>query len=110
MGVASQFLAAFDTGRTGSHFAPHRRHTFTALHCGLQGALEMKNCNLVAVLACVAGGVASWPCAALPDESALTIYSPQEPGAISPDFYRPVPGGAVPPAASVPGYALVRQD
>ena len=44
------------------------------------------------------------------DESALTIYSSQEPGAISADFYRPVPGGAVPPAASVPGYALVRQD
>jgi len=70
----------------------------------------MKNWNLVAVLGCVAGGVASWPCAALPDECALTIYSSQEPGAISPDFYRPVPGGAVPPAASVPGYALVRQD
>jgi hypothetical protein len=49
-------------------------------------------------------------CAALPDESALTIYSAQQPGAMSPDFYRPVPGGVVPPAASVPGYAMVRQD
>lgn len=48
--------------------------------------------------------------AAQPDESALTIYSSQQPGAISADFYRPVPGGSVPPAASVPGYAMVRQD
>jgi len=48
--------------------------------------------------------------AAQPDESALTIYSSQQPGAISADFYRPVPGGSVPPASSVPGYAMVRQD
>jgi hypothetical protein len=53
-----------------------------------------------------AAGVA----AAQPDESALTIYSSQRPGAISADFYRPVPGGSVPPASSVPGYAMVRQD
>ena len=53
---------------------------------------------------------APWPCAAQPDESALTIYSSQQPGAIAADFYRPVPGGTVPAAASVPGFALVRQD
>ena len=58
-------------------------------------------------LACLAAGDL---CAAQPDESALTIYSSQEPGAISADFYRPVPGGSVPPASSVPGYAMVRQD
>jgi len=44
------------------------------------------------------------------DETALTIYSSQQPGAISADFYRPVPGGSVPSAASVPGYAMIRQD
>lgn len=44
------------------------------------------------------------------DETALTIYSSQQPGAITADFYRPVPGGSVPSAASVPGYAMVRQD
>jgi hypothetical protein len=49
-------------------------------------------------------------CAAQPDESALTIYSSQQPGAIPAEFYRPVPGGAVPAATSVPGYAMVRQD
>lgn len=44
------------------------------------------------------------------DETAITIYSSQQPGAIAPDFYRPVPGQAVPSAAQVPGYAMVRQD
>jgi hypothetical protein len=44
------------------------------------------------------------------DESALTIYSSQQPGAISADFYRPLPGGSVPAASAVPGYAMVRQD
>src|SRR5258706_10622292 len=49
-------------------------------------------------------------CAALPDESALTIYNSQLPGAIAAEFYRPVPGVALPAATSVPGYAMVRQD
>jgi hypothetical protein len=49
-------------------------------------------------------------CAAQPDETALTIYSSEQPGAIGADFYRPVPGGPVPAASSVPGYAMVRQD
>jgi len=44
------------------------------------------------------------------DETAVTIYSSQQPGAISANFYRPVPGAGVPPASSVPGYAMVRQD
>jgi hypothetical protein len=48
--------------------------------------------------------------AAQPDESALTIYSSQEPGAIAAEFYRPLPGAPVPSATSVPGYAMVRQD
>ena len=57
----------------------------------------------------LAFGMPVWS-AAQPDESALTIYSSQQPGAISADFYRPVPGASVPSAASVPGYAMVRQD
>ncbi len=61
---------------------------------------------LTAASCAFATGVA----ATQPDESALTIYSSQQPGAISADFYRPVPGGSVPPASSVPGYAMVRQD
>ncbi len=70
----------------------------------------MKNRNALAMLGWALGCAASWQCAALPEEAALTIYSSQQGGAIPADFYRPVPGGAVPPASSVPGYALVRQD
>ncbi len=70
----------------------------------------MNNFKLAMALACGLGCCAPWPCAALPDESALTIYSSQQPGAIAADFYRPVAGNAPPAAASVPGYALVRQD
>ena len=44
------------------------------------------------------------------DDTAITIYSSAEPGAISPDLYRPVPGGGVLNAASVPGYAMIRQE
>ncbi len=47
---------------------------------------------------------------AAPEDTAITIYSSAEPGAILPDEYRPVPGGTVPSAANVPGYALVRQE
>src|SRR5215204_2550457 len=43
-------------------------------------------------------------------ESAIAIYSSAQPGAISPEFYRPVPGQGVPNAMAVPGYALVRDD
>ena len=64
----------------------------------------------VAVLAAGTGAFAGVAAAAQPDESALTIYSSQQPGAISADFYRPTPGESVPPASSVPGYAMVRQD
>lgn len=44
------------------------------------------------------------------DDNAITIYSSAQPGAISPDLYRPVPGAGVPSASSVPGYAMVRQE
>jgi hypothetical protein len=48
--------------------------------------------------------------AATPEDTAITIYSSAEPGAISPDQYRPTPGSGVPSASSVPGYAMVRQE
>jgi hypothetical protein len=44
------------------------------------------------------------------EDTAITIYSSAEPGAISPDQYRPIPGGGVPTASSIPGYAMVRQE
>jgi hypothetical protein len=44
------------------------------------------------------------------DETAITIYSSARPGAIPPEMYRPIPGGAIHPPMSIPGYAMVRQD
>jgi hypothetical protein len=44
------------------------------------------------------------------EDTAITIYSSEQPGAISPDLYRPTPGAGVPSGMSVPGYALVRHE
>jgi hypothetical protein len=44
------------------------------------------------------------------DQTAITIYSSAEPGAIPPELYRPIPGSGVPNAMSVPGYAMVRDE
>ncbi len=44
------------------------------------------------------------------DETAITIYSSAQPGAIQPELYRPVPGTGVLNAMAVPGYALVRHE
>ncbi|MBI3786473.1 MAG: DUF4139 domain-containing protein [Deltaproteobacteria bacterium] len=45
--------------------------------------------------------------------TALTVYSTAEPGAISPDLYRPLPQSTDVPSRfsqSVPGYAIVKQE
>src|SRR5688572_28186730 len=52
----------------------------------------------------------SVPALSAEPETAITIYSSAQPGAISPEFYRPIPGQGVPNAMQVPGYALVRDD
>ena len=44
------------------------------------------------------------------EDNAITIYSSAQPGAISPQLYRPVPGQRAPNAMSVPGYAVVRTE
>jgi hypothetical protein len=44
------------------------------------------------------------------DDTAITIYSSAEPGAIPPELYRPVPGSGLPNGLAVPGYAMVRHD
>jgi len=46
----------------------------------------------------------------LRDDTAITIYSSAQPGAIPPELYRPVPGGGSPNGMAVPGYAMVRHD
>ncbi len=53
-----------------------------------------------------AGGTAG----AAADDTAITIYSSAQPGAISPEMYRPIPGGGVTPGMAVPGYAMVRNE
>jgi hypothetical protein len=59
---------------------------------------------------CLGAGMYSAPALSVEPETAITIYSSAQPGGISPEFYRPVPGQGVPSAMSVPGYALVRDD
>ena len=47
--------------------------------------------------------------AAAPDsDDSVTIYSKLQPGAVSPDLYRPTPGRQM--GGQVPGYAIVRHD
>jgi hypothetical protein len=57
-----------------------------------------------------AAAQAAAPAAAPGDDVAITIYSSAQPGAISPEYYRPLPGQGTPPAMGVPGYAMVRQE
>src|SRR6185436_9182091 len=59
---------------------------------------------------CLGAALHATPAPAAGAETAITIYSSAQPGAISPEFYRPVPGQGVPNATQVPGYALVRDD
>ncbi|MFO1410838.1 MAG: hypothetical protein U1F06_10840, partial [Steroidobacteraceae bacterium] len=70
-------------------------------HSSLPGGL------LAAGLMTVAGVEAQ---AAGTGETAVTLYSSQQPGAIPAAYYRPLPGEAVPAASEVPGFALVRLD
>jgi len=62
----------------------------------------------LAVAACL--GASHIASAAGSSSTAITIYSSAQPGAIPPEFYRPLPGQGAPNAMSVPGYALVRDD
>jgi hypothetical protein len=48
--------------------------------------------------------------AAPAQDTAITIYSSARPGAIPPEYYRPLPGQGTPQAMGVPGYAMVRQE
>jgi hypothetical protein len=63
--------------------------------------------GVLALSASLSGGVVA---AADGEDTAVTIYSSAQPGAISPEMYRPIPGAGVPNAMAVPGYAMVRHD
>ena len=64
----------------------------------------------VLALASLAALGATAPPAAPADDTAITIYSSARPGAISPEYYRPLPGQGTPNAMGVPGYAMVRHE
>lgn len=65
-------------------------------------------------LSALLGVTAGWTLAAgtaggqSPEETAITIYSTAQPGAVSPDLYRPVPGQGNYRGQGVPGYAMIR--
>ncbi len=108
MGAGSQFWPAFARWELRRTFGADAGHIIAGR---IVESRRMTQWKPIVALAC---GMAWWApslCGAATDELALTIYSSQQPGAISRrSSYRPVPGGAVPPASSVPGYALVRQN
>jgi hypothetical protein len=64
----------------------------------------------VLALASLAALGAAAPPATPADDTAITIYSSARPGAISPEYYRPLPGQGTPNAMGVPGYAMVRHE
>ena len=74
--------------------------------------MKLSRHSLAVAVGCACLGVAASGALAATDDSstAITIYSSAQPGAISPEFYRPIPGQGVPNAMAVPGYALVRDD
>ncbi|MGH8315171.1 MAG: DUF4139 domain-containing protein [Steroidobacterales bacterium] len=66
--------------------------------------------RLSLLAAAAIGGSCANGLAADNPQTAITIYSSAQPGAISPQMYRPIPGMGSPNAMSVPGYALVRDE
>lgn len=72
---------------------------------------SMKPVHAAVLSAMVAGGALTGAAdAAAREDTAITIYSSAQPGAIPPEMYRPLPGQGVPDANSVPGYAMVRHE
>jgi hypothetical protein len=59
----------------------------------------------VTQLACTPAGNA-----AEREDTAITIYSSAQPGAIPPELYRPVQGMPMPGGRAIPGYAVVRHE
>lgn len=64
--------------------------------------------NLLTAVLIVNGGAALALEPAPPSDDSITIYSRMQPGAVSPEWYRPTGGRAR--GGSVPGYAIVRHD
>lgn len=68
---------------------------------------SIRSLGVVALSASMAGaGQGATPV----EDTAVTIYSSAQPGAVPAELYRPMPGAGTPNAMAVPGYALVRHD
>ncbi|HZF26685.1 MAG TPA: hypothetical protein VEZ88_10535 [Steroidobacteraceae bacterium] len=65
---------------------------------------------LAASIAATLLGCAGTGDAAEREDTAITIYSSAQPGAIPPELYRPIQGMAGPSGIGVPGYAVVRHE
>src|SRR5438270_645417 len=98
----------FDPNRRLPTFESGWTLSIEALLTMLNGRFPIRQAVVIALGSLLASAGATSRAAT--DDTAITIYSSAEPGAISPDQYRPVPGGGVPAASSVPGYAMVRQE
>jgi hypothetical protein len=91
--------------RNPSHGIPYGRHATRS-----EVRREWLPVMRMTAFACLSGLTTPMALAAGAEETALTIYSSAQPGAIPPELYRPIPGGGAPNARAVPGYAVVRQD
>jgi hypothetical protein len=95
--------------RNASQFSTFRNTTMSK-RSALSPRLPLPLCAALALGASGAAMGAAAPAAPAGDDTAITIYSSAAPGAISPEYYRPLPGQGTPNAMGVPGYAMVRQD
>jgi hypothetical protein len=74
----------------------------------VSGLLRLSRVAVASAVAC--GFVANAAAAAAGEETAITIYSSAQPGAVPAEYYRPLPGQAPPSPEAIAGYAMVRQD
>jgi hypothetical protein len=97
-------VKSFDPIKAWSAFAYAERIPHERLKSMSPVIRSLRRAGVAAVCALVAHH------AGATEDTAITIYSSEQPGAISPELYRPIPGSGVPNAMSVPGYALVRHE
>ena len=75
------------------------------IRSALPRAAVLASSFAVTQLACTPAGNA-----AEREDTAITIYSSAQPGAIPPELYRPVQGMTMPGGRAIPGYAVVRHE
>ncbi len=109
--LCPQAAAPLHIPRSGSPQSCELVRIFPHPYPSLEEPRFMKSSHLISLaVSCAALGLVAPAAFADEPATAITIYSSAQPGAISPEFYRPIPGQGVPNAMSVPGYALVRDE